>query len=113
MKKKKNKVFIDKAGNKVHEIVDAEQEMGEIYNTAHIRETPEINSWRYSILHEIGHLICSYSCCREHAEFEAHGAAKAMCFILGIDIGSAEDDMTNYAGWSSHKACGRIELQKL
>jgi len=67
------------------------------------------HSYKYDILHEIGHLICGISCCREHAEFEAHGSAKALAFLLEIDIGDAEERMSCYAGRSSHSACGRMK----
>lgn len=69
-------------------------------------------NFHYSLLHEIAHLICGYSCCREHCEFEAHGGAKVLACLLDIDIGDAEERMDCYAGWSSHKACGRIERKK-
>ncbi len=78
-------------------------------NDCRLKETKDQRSWKYDILHEIGHLVCGDSCCREHAEFEAHGAAKTLCFVLGIDIGDAEERMNGYAGRSAHDACGRIE----
>lgn len=106
--KKKNKIVINKKGQKVHEIVDTEEEMKEIYNTCKIRTTENIRSWRYDVLHELAHGIIGERCCREHCEFEAHGAAVMLSFILGIDIGDADVRMTGYAGCSSHKACGRI-----
>ena len=61
----------------------------------------------YDIMHEIGHIICGYSCCREHAEWEAHGAAKALCQKYNFDIGDAEERMEGYAHRSNPKACGR------
>ena len=67
------------------------------------------SKWKYDLLHEIGHLICGYTCCREHEEFEAHGAAKTLAALLDIDIGDAEERMDCYAGRSAHGACGRIE----
>lgn len=68
----------------------------------------------YDILHEIGHLVCGYSCCREHAEFEAHGAAKVIARVLGIpiDLKVAEEAMGCYAGFSAHEGCGRIAQVK-
>jgi hypothetical protein len=62
----------------------------------------------YDVAHEIGHVVCGDSCCREHAEFEAHGAAKMLCALLGLPLGDAEVRMDSYAGRSSHEACGRI-----
>jgi len=108
----KNKVMINKKGHKVHEVTDFDEEMNEIYNSCKLRATKGIRSWRYDILHELAHGIIGESCCREHCEFEAHGGAMMLAFILGIDVGDADERMTGYAGISSHKACGRIEIKK-
>ena len=75
-------------------------------NISEITDKPK-RSWKYDIIHEVCHLIVGYSCCKEHMEFEAHGAAKLLCGILQIDIGDAEERMSCYAGHSSHEACGR------
>lgn len=64
------------------------------------------------LLHEIAHIICGYRCCKEHAEFEAHGGSKVLATILEIsidDINDIEKGMNGYAGWSSHEECGRIQ----
>jgi len=74
----------------------------------HSEEVQIGDGFRYDLLHELGHLICGFSCCREHAEFEAHGAAKALAILLNVDVSSGERNMDTYAGRSSHKACGRI-----
>ena len=52
----------------------------------------------YVILHEYGHLLNGYGCCREHDEFKAHGSAVAIASILGIDLG--DTFIENYVGWS-------------
>ncbi|KKM85022.1 hypothetical protein LCGC14_1293200 [marine sediment metagenome] len=109
---KKNKTFIDKKGHKVHEVQNPEEDMKEIYNTCKIRATEGIRSWRYDILHELAHGVSGESCCREHCEFEAHGGATMLAFILGVDIGDADERMIGYAGISSHKACGRVEAKR-
>lgn len=63
---------------------------------------------RYSLAHEIGHVVCSHGCCREHSEFEAHGAAKILCRLYELPLGDAEEKMDSEAGRSAHEACGRI-----
>jgi len=52
----------------------------------------------YTFLHEIGHAIVGHACCREHAEFMAHGAALALAKIFGIQADSK--DIYRYAGRS-------------
>ena len=69
-------------------------------------------SWKYDILHEVCHLIIGYSCCKEHMEFEVHGATTLLCKLLQIDIGNADERMECYAGCSSHNARGRIDSQQ-
>jgi len=67
----------------------------------------------YTILHEIGHVICGYACCREHCEYMAHGAALALAKILDIKLTKQEKQSIDvYAGFSSHKSCGAIEQIK-
>ncbi len=64
----------------------------------------------YDILHEISHLICGWGCCREHCEWEAHGGAKVLCKLFGIDnkqVENAEDRMSCYAHRTNPIACGR------
>lgn len=63
----------------------------------------------YDVLHEVSHKICGFGCCREHDEFQAHGGAKVLLKLIGLGKGNSESRMNNYAGWSSHKSCGRIE----
>lgn len=65
----------------------------------------------YKVLHEIGHAVCGWSCCREHAEFEAHGVARLLCKLLGFDDKEGRELMNPYAGRSAHCACGRIMQQ--
>lgn len=65
------------------------------------------HSYKYDILHELAHTICGFSCCREHMEWEAHGGAKILAFLLEIDIGDAEKRMSYYTGISSRKGCDR------
>lgn len=71
----------------------------------------------YELLHELSHIICGYSCCREHCEFEAHGGAKVLAKVIGIydriDWKAVEQSMACYAGRSSHEACGRIRTKKV
>lgn len=67
----------------------------------------------YTILHEVGHVICGYMCCREHCEYAAHGSALALAKAYKIKLKKRDMDLIdNYAGWSSHKACGAIEKRK-
>jgi len=68
----------------------------------------KFRNYKYDILHEVCHQILGWSCCREHMEFEVHGATKLLCAVLDIDIGDADERMEYYAGKTSHKACGRI-----
>lgn len=73
---------------------------------------PSATRFHYDLLHEIAHLICGLSCCREHCEFEAHGGAMVLACLLDINIGDAEKRMAGYAGRTLHKACGRINPTK-
>jgi len=52
----------------------------------------------YSVLHEYGHILCGYGCCREHDEMKAHGAAVALAHILGVEID--DHSIGRYAGYS-------------
>lgn len=64
----------------------------------------------YDICHEISHIICGWGCCREHCEWEAHGGAKILCEIFGVDkkeVEDAEDRMGCYAFRTKPEACGR------
>jgi len=80
-------------------------------NTIVSSKMPESNkhSYKYDILHEVAHAIIGWSCCREHCEFETHGAAKMLAYLLEIDIGDAEERMSGYAGRTLRKACGRFK----
>ena len=66
----------------------------------------------YDAMHEIGHIICGWGCCREHCEWEAHGAGKMLCKLYGFSIGHSENRMTCYAHRSNPKACGRYSQSK-
>ena len=70
------------------------------------------HSYKYDVLHELAHAICGWSCCKEHAEWEAHGGAKLLAYLLDIDIGDAEERMRCYAKISSREACGRYKPKK-
>lgn len=64
----------------------------------------------YTILHEIGHVLNGYMCCREHCEYAAHGAAIALAYENNIQLPEgAERRIDVYAGRSSRKACGAIK----
>ncbi len=68
---------------------------------------------KYTVLHEIGHALYGYGCCTEHDEFVAHGFALALAKINKIKLRKASKDLIYlYAGWSSRKACGAIEINK-
>ena len=63
----------------------------------------------YVVLHEIGHYLNGYMCCKEHCEYAAHGAAVALAKIHNIKLTKNQlEDIDAYAGCSSHKACGAI-----
>ena len=67
----------------------------------------------YTILHEIGHVICGMACCREHCEYMAHGAALALARVYKIRLKKANyEAMDEYAGYSPRKACGGIAYQR-
>jgi len=66
----------------------------------------------YDVAHEISHVICGYSCCREHAEWEAHGGAKILCKMFSVDkkeVEEAEERMGCYAFRTNPEACARYE----
>ena len=68
----------------------------------------------YAILHEIGHVIAGYGCCREHDEYIAHGIAIGLAKMLGIKILKKRLlDIDVYAGRTSHNGgCAAIEQWK-
>lgn len=71
------------------------------------------NASNYNILHEIGHCIYGFSCCREHDEYIAHGIAVGLARAYNIKLhGGYKSLIDCYAGWSSHKSCGAIEKRK-
>ena len=58
------------------------------------------------LLHEIGHHIYGYDCCREHDEFAATGIAVCLATMLNIDQGNLLERMSEYAGRS---ICPRLD----
>jgi hypothetical protein len=67
----------------------------------------------YTILHEIGHVLCGYGCCREHSEYKAHGAAIALARVFEIRLTKRmRDGIDGYAGWTARKACLAIQARK-
>lgn len=66
----------------------------------------------YTILHEIGHSLCGYACCREHCEYMAHGAAVALARTYGIRLRPEWlRKIDVYAGRSARKACAAINAR--
>ena len=67
----------------------------------------ENNSSNYTVLHEIGHVLCGEMCCREHREFAAHGAALVLSKVYKVRINKkrADELMCYYAGYSKRKDC--------
>lgn len=66
----------------------------------------------YDVAHEICHIICGYGCCREHCEWEAHGGAKVLCELFGVDkkeVEDAEERMGCYAFRTNPEACARYD----
>lgn len=61
------------------------------------------------LLHEIGHHIYGYDCCREHDEFAATGIAICLATMLNINHGDLRERMSEYAGFS---VCPRLEVPK-
>ena len=64
-------------------------------------------------LHEIGHVLNGYDCCREHDEWRAHGFSVAIAKILRIpktEINEIEKDMDCYVGLDC--VCPRIERRE-
>lgn len=67
----------------------------------------------YTVLHEVGHVFCGSACCREHAEYMAHGAALALARVFQIRLSPDERRrIDGYAGRSPRKACAAIEQRK-
>ena len=66
----------------------------------------------YTILHELGHIICGYMCCREHCEYVAHGAALALAKVYNIELDDDIHHIEVYAGHSLPSACGAIQQRK-
>jgi len=67
----------------------------------------------YTLLHEIGHVIYGYGCCREHDEYIAHGIAIGLAKALDIPLGPHYKRIIDcYAGRSSHESCGAIEQRR-
>jgi len=66
----------------------------------------------YDVLHEISHLICGWGCCREHCEWEAHGGAKVLSKLFGVNkkvVESTEKRMDCYAHRTNPICCGRFK----
>jgi len=64
----------------------------------------------YDILHEIGHIISGYGCCREHDEYISHGIALGIAKISNMELGeNIHKIIESYAGRSSHIGCGAID----
>lgn len=64
-------------------------------------------------LHEIGHVLNDYDCCREHDEWRAHGFAFAFAKILkipNVEIEEMNEAMDNYI--EMHLYCPRIDRKK-
>jgi hypothetical protein len=73
-----------------------------------------LRSTAYTVLHEIGHVLCGHACCREHCEYMAHGAAIALARLHKIRLRKEWlSDIDVYAGRSARKACGAIEAHRL
>lgn len=68
----------------------------------------------YTVLHELGHVICGNACCLEHCEFEAHGAAKALAKVCGIKVNWKMHDaeMGAYSGCSPRKVCKHAKKRR-
>jgi len=61
----------------------------------------------YDVLHEIGHVLCGHACCREHCEYQAHGAAIALARAYRIPLRRKWLERIDvYAGRSARRACG-------
>ena len=67
----------------------------------------------YTVLHEIGHALNGYMCCREHCEYAAHGAAIALAKVFNIRLHpQAKTEIDLYAGWSNMKHCPAVKENK-
>ena len=68
----------------------------------------------YDVAHEISHIICGWGCCREHCEWEAHGGAKVLCELFGVnkkEVEDAEERMKCYAFRTNPESCGRYSKE--
>jgi len=54
----------------------------------------------YTVLHEIGHSMVGYLCCREHCEYAAHGVAVAFGVMAGCDVSDWGSRIAAYSGFS-------------
>lgn len=60
----------------------------------------------YDILHEIGHCIHGYGCCKEHDEYIVHGIAIGLAKAFNIKLSKLDlKRISIYAGSSSPLAC--------
>jgi len=71
------------------------------------------NPTNFTVLHEIGHVIARYGCCREHDEYIASGIAIGLAKAFDIPLEKGYHKRIDvYAGWSKHESCGAIEQRK-
>lgn len=64
----------------------------------------------FTILHEVGHVLCGHMCCREHCEYAAHGAALALAHRYGLLVREADHDrISAYAGRTADAACPCVQ----
>jgi len=82
------------------------------------------NFTAYTVLHEIGHVLYKYGCCREHDEYIAHGIALGLAKAYNIKLPeySWPKNKPNkdgihciidyYAGQSSRRGCPAVQKDK-
>lgn len=67
----------------------------------------------YSILHEIGHIITGYGCCREHEEYISHGIAIGIAESMNINLNiDFYDEISPYANRSLGCAYLDVDVKK-
>lgn len=63
----------------------------------------------YTYLHEIGHVLNGFMCCREHCEYAAHGAAVGMAIVMGLRLEpEVATSIDSYAGFTANDQCTAI-----
>ena len=105
---KRLELFKDKLGIKLKEDSYCHADISK--NTIFLKE----GCSDYDIAHEISHIICGWGCCREHCEWEAHGGAKVLCELFGVDkkeVEDAEERMKCYAFRTNPIVCGRYSKE--